>query len=234
MIKRLLRRIFRKNWGLKLFSLILSVILWLALVPAEKVSVEKTMTLPLETYNIAPNLELVEKPLPSVDVTIRAPNRLMAQITASNPSVLINLENATIYQQDYPLSAAMISLPAGAEVVRIMPNRIHLKLEETRSVMLKVVPDVIKDSLRPGYRLDGVEVAPDQVLVKGPRSKLNERDRVRTVPIDLAAYSQTTELQADLILPRPELRLAESQARVLVKLIIVRLKAPDSKTAVRR
>ncbi len=234
MIKRLLRRVFRKNWGLKLFSLIMSVILWLALIPAEKVSVEKAMTLPLETYNIPASMELVEKPLPTVDVTIRAPNRLMNQITSSNLSVLVNLENATVYQQDYPLSAAMISLPAGAEVVRIMPNRIHLKLEETKSAMLKVVPDVIKDSLRPGYRLDSVEVSPEQVLVKGPMSKLNERDRVRTVPIDLAAYAQTTELQADLILPRPELRLAESQAKVRVKLTIVRLKAPDSKPAARR
>jgi YbbR domain-containing protein len=234
MITGLLRRVFRKNWGLKLFSLVLSVILWLALIPAEKISVEKALTLPLETNNIPPNLELVEKPLATVDVTVRAPNRLMAQIIASNPSVVVNLENATAYQQDYPLSAAMISLPAGAEVVRIMPNRIHLKLEETKSVMLKVVPDVIKDSLRPGYRLDGVEVAPDEIRVNGPASKLNEHDRVRTVPIDLTAYSQTTELEADLILPRPELRLAENQARVRVKLTIVRLRTPEPKPVVRR
>lgn len=233
MIKRLLRRVFRKNWGLKLFSLAMAILLWLILVPTEKVAVEKVMTLPLETYNIPPNMELVEKPLPTVDVTIRAPNRLMNQITAKNPTVLLNLESASAYQQDYPLSPAMINLPSGADVVRLYPNRVHLRLEETTSAMLEVVPDIIQNSLRAGYRLTAVEVDPDRVLVKGPKSKLSERDKVRTVPIDLAPYTGTTEIEADVILPRPELRLAANQTKVRVRLTIAGRGLPAANPAAR-
>jgi len=234
MIKRLLRRLFVKNWGLKVFSLILAVILWLILVPEEKVAIEKILSIPLEASNIPAHMELVEKPVSLVEVTLRAPSRLINQIMVSNLSVLLNLENASAYQEDYPLYPNMISLPTGAEVVRIYPNRVHLKLEETKALMLEVVPSIIRESVRPGYRLDKVEVDPAQVLVKGPNSKLNERDKVRTVPIDLAPFARTADVQAELILPRPELRLAFDQMRVRVRLIITPNKAANSIPAAKR
>ncbi len=233
MIKRLFRRIFKKNWGLKLFSVLLAIVLWLALIPTEKVVVEKALTLPLEMSNIPPNMELVEKPISSVDVTLRGPNRVIGQITASNLSVILNLASASVYQQEYPLYPGMINLPTGAEVARIYPNRVHLRLEETKSAMMAVVPDFLKDSLRAGYRLEGVEVIPGQVLVKGPESKVSPRDKVRTVPIDLAPYTGSTEIEADLILPRPDLRLGGNQPWVRVKLNIVPVKAAEAKPAAR-
>jgi YbbR domain-containing protein len=234
MIKRFLQRIFVKNWGLKVFSLLLAVVLWLALIPEEKASIERTLTVPLETYNIPAKMELVEKPVSSVDVTIRAANRLITQITNSNLSAALNLANASIYQEDYPLNSNMINLPTGAEVIQIFPNRVHLKLEETRSVMLEVTATIVRESLRDGYRLDKVEVVPGQILVKGPKSKLNDRDKVRTVPIDLAPYSRTTDVQADLILPRPELRLGVNLTQVRVRLVISAIKPAGQKSATPR
>jgi len=224
-MKRFLHRLFVKNWGLKLFSVILAVILWLVLVPEEKLAVERILTVPLETSNIPASMELVEKPVSHVEVTFRAPNRLLTQVADSGPSVILNLENAPAYQEDYPLYPDMISLPTGVEVVRIFPNRVHLRLEETATLMLDVVPSIIPESLRPGYRLDKVEVDPTQVPVRGPKSKLNGRDKVRTVPIDLQPYVQNSDLQAELILPRPELRLGFDQMRVRVRLFISRIKA---------
>jgi len=227
MMQRLLRRLFVKNWGLKLFSLILAIVLWLALVPEEKVVIERILSVPLETINIPERMELVEKPVSHVEVTFRAPGRLITQIMDSNLSVKLNLESASSYQEDYPLYPNAVSLPTGAEVVRIFPNRVHLRLEETVAMMLDVVPIVIRDSVRSGYRLDKVEVSPEQVLVKGPKSKLNENDKVRTVPIDLASLTQTTNIPAELILPRPELRLATDEMRVRVRLVIVPVKAAN-------
>jgi YbbR domain-containing protein len=233
MIKRLLRRVFLKNWGLKVFSVLMAFILWLVLVPQEKVLVEKTLSVPLEAYNIPARMELVEKPLPTVEVTIRAPNRLINQITGSNLAIRLDLENAIPFQEDYPLYPDMLNLPSGAEVVRIFPSRVHLRLEETKTLTLSVVPTVLRDTLRPGYRLEKVEVTPDQVQVTGPRTKFNAGDKVRTVPIDLAPFTQTTEIQADLILPRPDLRLAANQMRVKVRLVIQPVGSPESKPAAR-
>ena len=52
-----------RDWPLKLVSLVLALVLWLLLVPAEKVSSEKSLAIPLETRNVPAGLEIVERPV---------------------------------------------------------------------------------------------------------------------------------------------------------------------------
>jgi len=227
---RFIKNLFVRNWALKLLAFALALVLWLTVIPEEKSFSEKTLTIALETRNIPQNMELVEKPVPMIDVTVRAPDRLIDQVTSANVFAKLNLERATTYQMEYPLNSAMISLPAGAQVTMIAPNTVRLKLEQTKEMSLDVEPFLI-GKLANGLKIDKMEVIPAKVLVRGPESKLKERDRVRTSPIDISAYNQSFEVEADLILPKPELRLATSITRVRIRIIIKDLKpaAPAKK-----
>jgi len=222
---RTFRNLLVRNWELKLLSLILAFILWLSLIPEEKTLSEKTLTIPLETHNIPSNIELVEKPDPTVDVTIRAPNRMINEVSAANVFVKLNLSTATLFQQEYPLNETMISLPPGAEVVRISPTKVRLKLERTQEVMLDIVPTVIGQA-KEGYGISKIEITPPRVLVKGPESKIREKDKISTSPISISELTASTEVEADLILPKPELRLASPRARVRVKIFLEQIKTP--------
>lgn len=225
---RFIKNLFLRNWALKLFSFVLALILWLTLIPEEKIFSEKPLIIPLETLNIPPQMELVEKPSPTIDVTIRAPNRLMNQITAANVSAKLNLEKATVYQEEYPLNKNMITVPEGAEVVRVSPNKVSLKLENTREAMLDVVPNFI-GKLQQGFKIEKIDVAPSRVLVKGPESKIKIKDKVRTSPVDISSLTQSVEIEADLILPKPDLRLASSQTKAKISIVIQEEKpAPES------
>jgi YbbR domain-containing protein len=113
----------------------------------------------------------------------------------------------------------MISLPAGAEVIKISPNKVILKLEMTKEAMLDVVPNLI-GKLQEGYRLEKIDVNPARVLVKGPESKIRSKDKVRTSPVDISSLTQSVEVEADLILPKPDLRLDSSQTKVKISLTI--------------
>lgn len=218
-MRKIVRNLLLHNWELKLFSLLLALLLWISFIPEEKIYSEKTLTIPLETRNVPADVELVEKPEATVDVTIRAPNRLMNEISAANVYVKLNLEKATIFQQEYPLHETMISLPPGAEVVRITPNKVRLKLEKTKEALLEIVPNII-GQVKEGYRIAKVDVIPQRVIVKGPESKVREKDRVATTPINVEGLAESTTLEADLILPRPELRLAAPRSRVQVRLLV--------------
>ncbi|MFQ6070111.1 MAG: YbbR-like domain-containing protein [Candidatus Aminicenantales bacterium] len=219
-IKNIISSLLFRNWGLKLFSLILSFILWLVLIPPEKIFSEKTLTAPLEAHNIPPQLELVEKPPSTIDVVIRAPKRLIDKISPENVLAKLNLEGATIYQEEYPLNKEMISLPPGAEVVNVYPNKVQLKLERTKAAVLDIEPTII-GQLKPGLKLEKIEVTPPRIEVRGAESKIRENEKVRTTPIDISEVTQTTEFERDLILPNPDLRLASSSQKVKIKLTIL-------------
>lgn len=220
-----LRNFFVRDWQLKLFAFVAALVLWLTLIPEAKTFSEKTLTIPLETRNIPQNMELVEKPVSLIDVTVRAPDRLLNQTSSANVFARLSLERATTFQQEYPINNSMISLPAGAEVTKISPNTVRLKLERTEEMSLEIEPFLI-GKLAEGLSIEKMEVIPSKVLVRGPESKLNERDKVRTSPIDITAMTQSNEAEADLILPKPELRLATSITMVRVRLIIRDTRTP--------
>lgn len=226
---KLIRNLFLRNWELKLLSVLIAFVVWLSLIPEEKTFSEKTLTIPLETHNIPADMELVEKPDATVDVTIRAPNRMINEISAANVFAKLNLSRASIMQQEYPLNETMISIPTGAEVVRISPTMVRLKLERTTELSLDVVPNIIGQA-KEGYGIAKIEVQPPRVLVKGPESKFGPKDRVSTSPVDISELTASTEVEADLILPKPDLRLASPRAKVRVRIFIEQI-SPEEKPA---
>jgi YbbR domain-containing protein len=215
----LLRDFFTRNWGLKLLAFILAFLLWLVLIPEEKTYSEKTLTVSLETRNIPQDMELVEKPAATVDVTIKAKNRLLNEISASSVFARLDLDKASVYQDIYPLSGASIVLPPGAEVVSISPNMIRLKLEKTKQMDLEVAPMIV-GKIGEGYKIAKIEVTPARVPVKGAESKIKARDKVLTSPVDISLFTRSQTVIADIILPRPDLRLATSLTKVRIDIIL--------------
>jgi YbbR domain-containing protein len=218
-MRRYLSGLVVRNWGLKLASIVLAVALWLVLVPADKILSEKTLTVPLETRNIPDSVEIVEKSTSTVDVTVRAPSRLLNEISPSTLTAKLDLERATVYQQEYPLNKAMISLPPGADVIDVRPNKVQIKLEWTKEATLEVHPSV-RGKVLPGLRISKIEVEPKEVAVRGPESKVKAKDTVTTAPVDVTNLAQTAEFDVDIILPKPELRLVSARTTVRVTVTI--------------
>jgi hypothetical protein len=44
--------------------------------------------------------------------------------------------------------------------------------------------------------------------------------KIRTTPVDISLLTQSTEIEADLILPNPDLELVGAEGKALVKLLI--------------
>jgi len=105
---------------------------------------------------------------------------------------------------------------------------VSLKLERTREILLDVEANIIGE-LKKGLKVENVGVFPPQVLIKGPESKVKDDYKVRTSPIDISALTKTTELEADLILPNPDLRLASAQTKVRVR-ILIQEENPEAKS----
>ncbi len=229
-MKHVLTHWVTRDWKLKLISLGLAFGLWLLLVPSEKTLSEKSLTIPLETRNVPASLEIVERPVPRIDVTLRAPNRLLGEIGPSSLVASLDLERATVLQQEYALNAAMIALPAGAEVVKISPSKVTIKLERTAEALLKVHATV-RGKPAKGFRVARIEIEPTNVAIQGPESRVKASDAAVTAPVDVAGLAQPTVFDADIILPRPELRFVSPQTSARVTVIIEAEKAAPGPAA---
>ena len=218
-MKRNLMRWFVQDWKLKLVSLLLAFGLWLLLVPSQKMYSEKTLTIPLETRNIPAGLEIVDKQVTTIDIILRAPNRLLDEIGPSGLVARIDLERASVLQQEYPLNSSMIAVPPGAEVKKIMPNKVTIKLETTADATLDLHP-TIRGKAAPGFRITRTEIVPSSVRVRGAESRVRGKEAATTAPVDVSGLTESTVFEADIILPGPELRLVSPQtsARVTVQI----------------
>jgi YbbR domain-containing protein len=228
---RLIRRVFLRNWGLKLFSFIVALFLWLTLIPDDKIFDEKILTVRLDVHNIPAGMALVERPPSSVNVIIRAPKRLIDQFTGANVNAVLDLREARIDVQDYYLSENMIRMPEGAEVKEVFPIQVKLKLEKIVEAMLEVEPDIMGE-LPEGLGVAKIEVIPPRVRVRGPESKVNPEDKVKTTPVDISALTEPTEVEASLLLPNPDLRLISTRTTVKVRILIQEInekKSPEIK-----
>jgi YbbR domain-containing protein len=216
-MKRNLMRWFVRDWKLKLVSFLLALGLWLLIVPSEKMYSEKALTIPLETRNIPAGLEIVEQQVSTIDITLRAPNRLLDEIGPSGLVARIDLDRATTYQQEFPLNKSMIAVPPGAEVIKITPNKVTIKLERTGEATLDVHP-TLRGKVSQGFRVARTEIEPTSVRVRGPESRVMAKEAAVTAPIDISRLAESTVFEVDIILPRPELRLVSPQtsARVTV------------------
>jgi len=216
---KLLRTIFLRNWGLKLFSFILALLLWLTLIPEEKMYSERTLVVSLTLNNIPPLMELTEKVQPKINVTLIAPNRILPQISEATVHAVLDLSNASVEQKAYPINTDMVSIPAGTEVKELYPSQVNIDLEYTREVMLKVEPTIIGE-LTEGFELKSIEVTPSEVPIRGPESKVPDKAVVKTTPIDISKLTQSTVIEVELILPNPDVRLSGSNKKVFIRLLI--------------
>ena len=224
-MRRPVARRLTREWPLKLVSLVLALGVWLLLVPYEKVSSEKSLTIPLETRNVPAGLEIVERPPATVDITLRAANRLLDEIGPSALVARLDLDRASVPQQEYPLKTSMIAVPPGAEVIKVSPSKVTIKLERTAVAALEVRATVQGKPAK-GFHVEGVEVEPANVTVQGPESRVRAKIAATTAPVDISGLAQPTVFEADIILPRPELRFVSLQTSARIAVRIVPDKAP--------
>jgi len=218
-MNKILRNIFVRNWGLKLFSFLLALVFWFAIIPEEKLSFERTVTVNLDLHNLPAGMEIIEKPPPTIDVTIKAPNRLIDTIRPDMVRARLELGAARVEQTEFPINRKMIILPPGAEYKDHTPNQVRMRLERSKEIMMEVEEDFV-GKLQENLELVRVEVIPNEVSIIGPESKVKETYKVRTSPIDLSSLTESIEIETDLILPDPYLRVASYETIITVRIII--------------
>jgi YbbR domain-containing protein len=190
------------NWPLKIVSLVLAAMLWMAV--ANEASSEIGLEVPLEYRNIPPQLEITGDMTNTVQVRLRGSSNVIKEITARDVSTIIDLSKMPRGEKSIPLSPQNVQAPFGAEVIRVTPSSVRFYLERTITKAVAVMPMIVPPD---SYEVAKFLVNPSTVEIEGPESHVNALSQIATVAIRLDRKQTHVEQTADLDVPDPQIRL---------------------------
>src|SRR5437763_14834804 len=111
-----LKRWIINNWHLKIVSLLLATMLWMAV--ANQASSEIGREVPLEYRNIPAQLEITGDMTNTVQVRLSGSSHVIKDITAKDVATTIDLGTVRLGGKLVAVSPQNVQAPFGAEVIR--------------------------------------------------------------------------------------------------------------------
>lgn len=208
-----LRELFVENWGLKLASLALAVILWAAM--GSDAVTEAVFDVPIEFSNVPGGIELLPQQS-RVQLLARGPSRALRGATAADFSVRVDLASATEPgTRTFPLAAEQVQAPSSVTVVQVIPAAVRLALEETTAKQVPVHPQFSREPA--GYRVRDFQLQPSQVTIVGPKSRVEAIEYAVTDVVNLALLPGRRSFTTTPTVPDPLVRVEAAVVKVSVE-----------------
>ncbi len=186
---KLARKLFLEDWGVKLLSLAIALVLWLVVTGQNE---PVTAHVNVQLNFIRPQmLEISNDPPRTVDVVLTGSRSKLDDLTALDLVATVNLSDQQPGERVLRLAdKAVISLPQGVKVDGFQPSAIPIRLEQIIERQIAVEPK-LEGKPADGYQVYGVRPSKSAVMVRGPESRVNALQKLETESIWLSGRKQT-------------------------------------------
>lgn len=187
------------NWGLKILSFLLAVMLWLIVVNIDDpVTTQTFNNIPVAVTNAevlaATNQTYqIEDGTQNVSVTVRAKRSVLNKIKADNIKATADMKELTL-QTQIPISVEIAGV--NYESVEVSPRNLQVKLEDEETKKFPIVPKTT-GTVRDGYVLGSVTAVPEQVSIRGPKSVVETISKVEA-KVNVSGLSQDMLMKSEL------------------------------------
>ncbi len=186
-------RWIRENLGIFFLSLILAFFFWAVATEAEDpthVAVYDT-PIPVEIHGLPEDMVAYKLKDPQVLVEVKAPQSVWQILQRDDFVAYIDLSTATTGTVTVPIQVELRVKPA--IVTKVSPEALTLVVEPLQE---KEVPVRLRIQGTPamGFKIDGMEVTPETVRVRGPASLVDE---VTEAVVNVSIQNQQTSLQSN-------------------------------------
>ena len=206
-----------RHLGLKLLSVGLAVLLWVAVLGQHVV--ERGVRVPLEFENIPAALEIVGSPPTTADVRLRGTSSLLSRLEPGEVVAILDLASARPGARLFHLRTDQVRVPFGVEVAQVSPGTVALELERASSRVVPVQP-MVDGEPASGYVVSKISVEPANVEIVGPESRVRQ---VLAATTETVAIDEATAPVKDVVnlgVTDASVRLREPRSAVVVVEIV--------------
>ena len=189
------------NLGLKILAFLAAGMLWLLVVNiddpvtsatyqdvAVAVINQEVLAEEQQTFQIVDNTQ-------TVDVTVTARRSVLNRIRQENITATADMRELTLRTQ-IPISVSVIGYDyVDAEA---SPRNLQVRLEDEETKSFPIVPTTT-GTVRDGYVLGNIQAVPENVSIRGPKSVVDQIDRVEA-SVNVSGLSQDDVLLSELVL----------------------------------
>jgi YbbR domain-containing protein len=188
-------------WWIRVLSLAIAVALWFFLSWDKRERQSERVVEASVTYDTAADM-VVMNPVRQIDVRVRGGSRRVRTLNPFLVNVLVELPQTEPGQVPVPLVPEQVFVPEGVEVVSLDPNALDLTLDREVTKRLPVLVDLVGEPAA-GATVGEPVIAPLEVAVRGPQSRIGAVSVLKTRPINLNGHAQTFEEMASVLPPDP-------------------------------
>jgi len=212
-----LKRFFTENKLLKLIALAIAVFMWFS-IPTQEERNRTLENVPLRVVNRHADTIVTNVPLKVVDVRVRGPWSLIADLDSDKIAVVIDATGLIPGNHVIWLGQANVNTPSSVEVLRIDPPNLPLNVEPKLTRTVPVRPQLNLDTLPP-YRtvLESI-VTPPTVVITGPASEVKAIEEVLTETIDLSMAGLKRTFPVRLLVPNQNTVATPANVQVTIRL----------------
>lgn len=193
------------NIGLKILAFLVAFMLWLLVVNIDDPVTHKTFSgIPVsvineevlantkqpQTYQIVDNTQVI-------DVTVTAKRKTLNKIKADDIVAVADMKELTLETQ-IPIDISIKGFEGRYDSAQAMPRNLQIKLEDEETKRFPIVP-ATTGTVRDGYVLGTIEASPEKVSIRGPKSVINEINRVEA-SVSVSGLSKDSVLESELVL----------------------------------
>lgn len=189
-----LRKIFFKDWGLKLLALGITMVLWLAVTGQNKPVTQRISGVQLNFLRHE-GLEISNEPAGSVEVTVKGSPSLLDQMKLRDLMVTVDISDQRAGERVVRLSpeGVKMELPPGVQILGFRPATILIRLEPT--IELAVGVEVkFEGRLPEGYEVTSISANPARVRVRGPSDRVSALQKAMTETVRLDGRKESFTL----------------------------------------
>lgn len=190
-----MRKLIFENLGLKISAVLLSLLLWFFV--TSRGQSEMSIEVNPEFKNIPVGLGIVNNSARTVVVTVRGQERLMKNVKPSDVRVFVDLGKAKKGEGTYYINSNDIKLPYAMTVTNVAPVSMRIRMDETISKRVAVVP-IIAGVPEEGYYVKSVTAEPLNLVIQGLKTEVRKVRELRTEVLDVTGLKETTTQELNI------------------------------------